>query len=103
MGTIKYKSKLPFGPDNKPLDGKDLEFPVAHTPSRKERQRQQRKNEEFGNYDDIKPMLRKVGGTMVSQTEHLPQGDTPTYYNNEWTKLNEKSYNRNTNTYYTWH
>jgi hypothetical protein len=101
--VIKYKSKLPLGPDGKPLDGRDLEFPGGHYPTRAEQQEQRFKDKEFGNYDNIKGYLKRGSGAMISQTEHLPQGDLQTYTQDEWQKPNEKSFNSRNNTYYSWH
>jgi hypothetical protein len=78
-------------------------FASGHTPTAAERRVQRSKDKEFGDVSDILPMVEKAGGYIVRQETHLPEGDSPTYDRNEWTRLNEKSYNRRTNTYYSYH
>lgn len=39
----------------------------------------------------------------ISNEETLPQGDVITYNRGEWEKLNERSFKKKTNTYYSWH
>jgi len=88
---VKYKSKMPLGDDNRPADAvKEEEFPVAHVPTRTERAEQQRKEQEFGDYSDLKPILQKVRGYMVSQETYLPKGDLQTLSDEEWKTQREK-------------
>jgi hypothetical protein len=105
--VIKYKSKLPLGSDGKPVDGStNLGGTIAHMPTRQERKEQEQKNKEFRDYSDIKPMLRRIGGTMISQEEQLPkQGDTPVLTPDEMKaeKIKVKSVNTVNNSWYSWH
>jgi hypothetical protein len=99
MGKIKLKSNIS-------KEAEEDNFPIAHVPTRTEVKRQQYKDQLFGDYSDIKPMLQRVGGTMIRQEEHLTSGDWQTYDKNEWTKMKERassSFNSKNNTSYYWH
>jgi|SRR5215211_1969765 len=110
---VKYKSKVPLNSSGKPADNQTEEnIPIAHLPTRDERKQQQQKEQEFGNYDDIKPMLRKVGGTLMKQEEiPKPQNvdDKQTFTKDEWSAIREgekakvRSVNVKSNTWYSWH
>jgi hypothetical protein len=107
MGKVKLKSNI-----RKDKEGDDETeeriFAIAHTPTRREELERRRRDREFGNYDDIKPMLKNVGGYIVSQTTHLPHGDKQTMSADELNRQREQrnnnvSRNRSTNTAYYWH
>jgi hypothetical protein len=105
MGNVKLKSNI-----RKDKEGDDETeeqiFAIAHTPTRKEEQAKRMREKEFGNYDDLKPMLKKVGGYIVSQTTYLPTEDKQTMSADELNKERGQrnvSRNRSTNTSYFWH
>jgi hypothetical protein len=56
MGKIKLKSNI-----SKEATEEDS-FPVAHVQTRKEQQAQRSRDREFGDYSDIKSVLRRVVG-----------------------------------------
>ncbi len=80
-----------------------MDFPIGHVRTRREELAQRYRDKEFGDYSDIKRMLKQVGGTMVDQVTHLPpQGDTPTYDAETWRKMHE-SRNKKSGTTWTWY
>jgi hypothetical protein len=94
--NIKQKEQVNQNPD-------DNIFVKPIGKSRKEELADRRKQRGQASYDDIKNMLQNVGGHIVTSEEYLPPGDWQTHTGEEWKKLNEKSYNRRNNVYYSWH
>jgi len=88
-----------------PKDVEEQIFPIAHVPTRTEQREQRIKDREFGNYDDIKPMLRKVGGTMIKQEEHLPTTSVNDKQTLSRQEPDQQRESRNTaqGRYWTWH
>ena len=68
---VKVKKELKDNEEDNP----NQNFPIAHTPTRSEQFQQRMEQQKFGNYDDIKGMLKRVGDSMKNQVEHLPQGN----------------------------
>ena len=95
MGNIKQKENINANPSE--------DIPIAHTPTRAEQLAKREYDKKFAYADDIMPMLKKVGGTLIESEQRLPQVDRQTYDKNEWERLNEKSFNKKNNAYYTWH
>jgi hypothetical protein len=105
MGNVKLKSNI-----RKDKEGDDETeeqiFAIAHTPTRREELEKRMRERNFGDYSDIQLMLKNVGGTIVSQTTHLPQGDKETLTVDELNRQREQrnvSRNRSANTTYYWH
>jgi hypothetical protein len=117
MANVKLKSDI-----KKDREGADETeeqiFPIAHTPTRREESEKRLRAKEFGggngaeNYEvinsDLKPLLDKLNGTIVSQRTYLPQqqGDAQTLSADDLNKEREQrnvSRNRFTNTTYYWH
>lgn len=76
MGSIKQKEKVG-------VNVNDEIYVRPITKTRTQEMQDRLKERQFGNYDDLKDYLGRVGGHMVHQTETLPQGDIPTYDKNE--------------------
>ena len=94
MGSIKQKEQVNDNPDE--------DIPIASKGTRTQELAQRRYKKQFEYADDIMPMLKKVGGTLVDSKQNPPQADKRTYTGEEWKKLNEKSHNSRNNTYYSW-
>jgi len=103
MGIVRLKSNI-----RKDREGDDETeeriFAIDHTPTRKEIMAKRMREKQFGDYSDIESMLKRVGGTMISQTEHIPQlpGDKQTLSRQELSQQQRESRNRAQNRYWTW-
>ncbi|MDQ3966770.1 MAG: hypothetical protein M3275_00060 [Thermoproteota archaeon] len=92
----------------KNADEQEPNIPIARKPTRKEEKEQRAHNKQFGDYSDIKRLLDKKGATLISNEEYLPKGDKEVLSRQDLehqreSRMKVRSYNRNSNTWYSWH